>query len=173
MNKFRSLAMLIGVASAATLHAADAPRCGFSGSWLGYAPNTAKALVWMGEVSGASNASGTLTTEDPSESATLNGFFPDAVRMTALRGVWERIDGRTFAYTLIGMGVGADGHVVWINKKSGYATLSTDCREMTVVGVQQAYMPGQDPYAGVPVKTYGLADRTAKRMPVYSPYPAP
>jgi len=89
------------------------------------------------------NASGPVATEDPSESATLNGVFPEALRMTGLQGVWERVDGRTFAYTLIGMGVDAAGHAVWINKKSGYATLSADCSEMTVVGVQQASLPAQ------------------------------
>ena len=64
---------------------------GFLGSGLGYAPHAGNALVWMSSVSGASNASGPVTTEDPSESATL----------------------------------------------------SADCSEMTVVGVQQASLPAQ------------------------------
>ena len=174
MNRVRFVAIVAAwFACASSASGADGPRCSFNGSWLGYAPNTGGALVWTSEVSGSSLASGTLVMEDPSQSPTLNGQFEDAVRMTSLHGVWERIDGRTYAYTLISMGVDADGNSVWINKKSGYATLSTDCREMTVVGVQQVYLPAQDPYTGIPVRTYGLADRTAKRMTVYSPYPAP
>ena len=174
MNRVRFVAIVAAwFACASSASGADGPRCSFNGSWLGYAPHTAGELVWMSEVSGASLASGTLVMEDPSQSPSLNGQFEDAVRMTSLHGVWERIDGRTYAYTLISMGVDADGNSVWINKKSGYATLSTDCREMTVVGVQQVYLPAQDPYTGLPVHTYGLPDRTAKRMTVYSPYPAP
>jgi len=165
-------ALILGAACAPTA-AADGPRCSFNGSWLGYAPHTAGELVWMSDVSGASLASGTLVVDDPSARPPQTGPFEGAVRMTSLRGAWERIDGRTYAYTVIGMGVDADGNAVWINKKSGYATLSADCRSMTVVGVQQAYLPAQDPYTGIPVHTYGLADRTAKRMTVYTPYPAP
>jgi len=164
-------ALVLGAVTIGTARAADGPHCGFVGSWLGYAPRSANNLVWMGTADGASSFSGTFVIDDPSDSASLNGVFPAAVRMTTLRGVWKRVDGRTFGYTVIGMGVDPSGRVVWINKKSGYATLSPDCGEVTVVGVQEAYPPTEDPYEGVPVRAYGLADRTAKRMRVYAPYP--
>src|SRR5512144_2750922 len=77
--------------------------------------------AWIGTITGPSSSSGTVVTDVPHwpnltfiDPATGEPAFPSAVRISALRGVWERTGGNTFAFTQIGWAVDAEGDSVYV-----------------------------------------------------------
>ncbi|HUV12676.1 MAG TPA: hypothetical protein VMY18_03475 [Acidobacteriota bacterium] len=121
--------------------------CKLQGSWLGSGADGGR---WIATYHGQSASSGTNDLDlfmDP----TLGGLFPDAVKTSSWRGVWERTGGNTFKYTLIVLGLDGSGAVNWILKNSGDKTLTEDCNLMVVEGTLEVFSPDVDPFEGDPL----------------------
>ena len=152
--------LLIGVVLlAASAVAATGPNsgCTIQGSWMGIGGN-----VMLANYDGQSGFSGTANVELPKFDPTLGGAFPNAVKNTSARGMWERTGGNTFAYTEIGYGLDATGNVLWIAKNSGIKTLTDDCNLMTVEGTFAVFSPEANPFEDAP-----LLCRQARPMNLY------
>jgi hypothetical protein len=98
-------------------------------------------------------------------------IFPDAVKITDFRGTWERIDGNTFAYTVLGIAVDENGATQYIAKLTGTETLSDECNTMFVANTKiQIYLPQADPFADAPlIGPIPVPDHYAFRMKVDLP----
>jgi hypothetical protein len=131
--------------------------CKLHGSWFGYEPTIGDAY-WMSTASGQSASAGTLVLEVPGFDITLTAgdpptaTFPDALKITDLRGTWERIDGNTFAFTVLGIVVDESGVTQYIAKLTGTDTLSDECNTMFIENTKlQIYLPQADPFADAPL----------------------
>jgi hypothetical protein len=125
--------------------------CSLQGTWFGVTDlGETMPTGWMVTVTGQSNSSGTNNLEYPTFDVTLGGFFPAADRMSTLRGAWERTGGNTFAYTMIGFVVDADGAPVWIAKLSGNITLVANCNYERIAAKLEIFLPGTSPFDGFP-----------------------
>lgn len=149
-----------------TVSVAGPKGCNMQGSWMGFG---GVAGQWTSSIHGKSASSGTLGIQAPEFDPTLDNNFPDVVTITTLRGVWERLTGNTFAYTVVGFGLDADGEVVWIGKNSGYEVLTEDCNLMTVNSTLEVFMPGDDPFSDPPYFAVSLGEIYANRMRVDPP----
>jgi hypothetical protein len=138
------LTLALFFAGVDTGHADKAKGCSFIGSWFGY---DSGSMYWTSTANGQNSSSGTYILEVPSFDATLDSIFPTADRVTLGKGVWKRLDGFTFAVSLIAMAVDADGQTVWIAKLDTIDTLSADCQTMWVENAFEIYMPWQNPFA--------------------------
>lgn len=126
---------------------AEEKGCSFQGSWYG---DPTDGIAWIVNVQGSSQASGTSDLETPGFDPTLSGYFPNAVKGTSLKGVWERIGGNTFAMSLIGLGVDEFGQTEWIAKMSGTTTLGADCNSEMLTLTVEFFESGDDPYEDEP-----------------------
>jgi hypothetical protein len=78
--------------------------------------------------------------------------FPDAVQSSKLRGVWERTGPNSYAYTLVGFTLDANGGTQYISKLTGTETLSEDCNTMLLQNTYlQIYLPDADPFSDTPI----------------------
>lgn len=162
--------MLIGLIAFPTQGLAKEDQsCSYIGSWYGY--NEAGALEWMINVQGPSQTSGTNNLESLLFDLTLGGNFPNAVRSTTLRGVWEKIGDKLFGFTMIGYAVDVNGSTVWIGKMSGTADLSDDCNKMYIDLTMDIFEPGKDPFADEPLFWFPLPNHNGYRMRVDPPRP--
>lgn len=118
--------------------------CSFIGSWFGF--DAEGAMYWTSTASGQNSSEGTYMLEVPSFEATLGSAFPEADTATIGKGIWKRLDGHTFAGTLISIIVDADGQTVWVAKINALDTLSADCNSMWVEVSLEIFMPWQNPY---------------------------
>lgn len=138
------VALPLALAGSATVHAGGASGCSFIGSWFGY---DSGAMYWTSTASGQNSSKGTYNLEVPSFDATLGSTFPTATKVTIGRGVWKRLDGYSFAVSLIAMVVDADGKTVWIAKLNTVDTMSVNCDTMWVENTLEIYLPWQNPFA--------------------------
>lgn len=140
----------------ATAVAQDAARgCSIIGTFA-TAPDTefdesTETPPWITTATGLSAASGTIVTDVPHwpnlsfvNPATGEPMFPNAVRMTELKGVWERTGGNTIAFTQIGWAVDADGDAVYVVRNSGRTTLTDGCNTEIVESTMEWLMPGDE-----------------------------
>jgi len=123
---------------------------------------------WMVTVTGKSSDHGTNNLEYPTFDLTL-GIFPAAVRLSTLRGAWERTGGNTFAYTFMGFAVDEFNLPVWIGKVSGTVTLSADCNFETITATMEVFGPDMDPFEDVPWFTEILDEHYGYRADVDLP----
>jgi len=126
--------------------------CKLYGSWLGYSASTGDAW-WMSTVSGQNASAGTVVLEVPGFDITLpvgeppEPTFPGAIESTDLRGTWKRIDGNTFAYTVLGIVVDENGTTQYISKLTGTETLIDGCNTMFLENTAlQIFLPQADPF---------------------------
>lgn len=151
-------------------YAGDAGKgCSFQGTWFGVQnPEDARLTGWMVTVAGQSSNGGTNNLEYPGYDTTLGGAFPAAVRLSTLRGAWQRTGGNTFAYTMTGIAVDANNLPVWFGKLSGNITLSSDCATETITGKLDVFVPGmtgyESPFDGTPVVTAPLPTHYGRRV---------
>ena len=167
--------LLIGVVFlAASALAAEQPKAGCSvqGSWMSADVNGFQSLLTdIGE----SGSSGTQAVElfgafaDP----TLGGQFQGGVKISTLRGVWERTGGNTFAYTQIWYSLDAAENILWIGKNSGTKTLSEDCNLMEVDSTLEFFSPTENPFGGTPFFVEELDTLNYHRMRVDPPATIP
>ncbi len=146
------------------------------GSWIGYSTATGDAW-WLSTASGQSAAAGTVVLEVPGFDVTLpagnpsTATFPNAIKGTDLRGTWERIDGNTFTYTVLGMTVSESGATQYISKLSGTETLMDECNTMFLENTElQIYLPQADPFVDTPlIGPIAFPDHYGFRMKVDLP----
>jgi len=116
----------------------------------------------MVTVEGKSHLSGTNNLEYPTFDPTLGGAFP-AVRISTLRGIWERTGRNTFAYSFTGFGLDAVNSLVYISKVNGTIKLSPDCRTETITASLSVYLPSVSPFGGDPLFTIPLPEHYGYR----------
>lgn len=163
----------------ATAVAQDAAKgCSNIGSWV--TDTTAFAETdpnpsppWISMATGLSASAGTIVTDVPHwpnvtvvNPATGEPIFATAVRVTELKGVWERAGGSTFAFTQVGWGVDAKGDVLYVVRNSGSTTL-TDCNTELVKSTMEWFFPGEEK----PFITVVLPDFIGHRIMVSPPNP--
>lgn len=150
--------------------------CKLHGSWIGYDTTFGDAW-WMSTASGQSATAGTLVLEVPGFDLTLpagdppTATFPNALKITDLRGTWERIDGNSFAYTVLGIVVDENGATQYISKLTGTDTLSDECNTLFIANTKlQIYLPQADPFADTPlIGPMPIPDHYGFRMKVDLP----
>ncbi len=128
--------------------------------------------AWITTIAGQSPSSGTMTTDVPHwPNITAYGNFPNAVRMTTLRGVWEKTGANTSAFTQIGWALDAMGDVVYSIRQSGRGTLTDGCNALTIEATIEFFVhtPAGDILVGVEWEP----PMTAYRVTVSDPVPAP
>jgi len=131
--------------------------CSLQGTWFGVeAPENTVLTGWVVTVTGKSHFRGTNNLEHALFDATLSvpfepfQLYPDADRLGSLRGVWMRTGFNTFAYTMTGIAVDADGAPVWVGKLSGNITLSDDCKSEEITATLKTFAPLVSPFDGEP-----------------------
>lgn len=131
--------------------------CKLLGSWVGYQNETGYAW-WMSTASGQNASAGTLVLEVPGFDVTFPvgeppvATFPDAVKVTDLRGTWVRTDGNSFAYTALSIVVDANGVPQYISKLSGTETLMDECNTMFLENTAlELFLPSMDPFEDDPI----------------------
>lgn len=138
--------------------------CQLLGTWFGIAsPDNPVLAGWMVSVTGQNSSHGTNNLEYPTFDPTLGIGLP-AVRISTLRGVWERTGGKTFVYSFMGMGVAADNSPVWIGRVSGNITLSDDCNTEYITATMEIFDAAVSPFDGVPIMTVPLAPHYGQRV---------
>lgn len=164
--------LTLGASAVATTTAVAEENCNIIGTYAtAPGPFTEEQTpAWMTTTSGQSSASGTMTTDVPHwPSITLYGAFPGAVRMTTLRGVWERTGGNTSAFTQVGWALDADGDAVYVVRQSGRGTLTDGCNKLTIEATIEFFFPGVD----LPVWIEWEPPMDAYRVTVSEPVPVP
>jgi hypothetical protein len=144
--------------------AGDGPNnCSFQGTWFGViSPEILTLTGWVVTVEGKSHDSGTNNLEYPTFNPTLpdaSGVptFPAAVRISTLRGAWERTGRNTFAYSFMGFGLDSANAPVYIAKVNGTIELSGDCGTEAITASMSVYYPANvSPFDGAPLFTIPL-----------------
>lgn len=144
--------------------------CSLLGTWFGVqGPESTVLSGWVVTATGSSANRGTNNLEYPTFDASLGIGLP-AVRLSTLRGAWERTGGKTFTYTMIGTGVAADGiTAVYIGKLSGTITLSDDCNREYITAVFEVFSPEASPFDGERLFRNDLPDHHGYRAFVNLP----
>lgn len=150
-----SLILILAVPALASEGPKDG--CKLLGSWLGYSTATGDAW-WMSTISGQNASAGTVVLEVPGFDVTFPvgdppiQIFPNAVKMTDLKGTWERTGGNTFAYTVLGIVVDENGVTQYIAKLSGTETVFEGCDTMFLEHTTlQLFLPAANPFADDPL----------------------
>jgi hypothetical protein len=131
--------------------------CEFQGTWFGVTSPTDLTLTgWVVTVEGKSHDTGTNNLEFPTFDPTLGGKA-GAVRISTLRGAWERTGRNTFVYSFTGFGLDNANLIAYIATVSGTIRLSRDCRTETINASMALYAPNVSPFTGSPFHTEDLA----------------
>ena len=143
--------LMLGLAIPSAVLAGDAGKgCSLQGTWFGVTGLEDTTLTgWMVTVTGKSENRGTNNLDYPTFDPTL-GIFDTAVRLSTLRGAWERTGGNTFAYTFMGFAVDELNIPVWIGKVSGNITLSAGCSFETITATLEVFGPDMSPFDDEP-----------------------
>jgi hypothetical protein len=164
----------LGIASGAPGVGSEARFCKFPGTWFGVTSPTDLTLTgWVVTVVGESPFAGTNNLEyptfdpkvpvlDPETGAFLYYVYPEADRISTLRGIWERTGPNTFAYSF--MGFGLEGITpLYIAKVNGTIELSRDCRTEKINAFMSIYPPAVSPIKGEPLFTVPLPEHYGYR----------
>lgn len=166
----------VAVPSVAAQEAQGSMGCSNIGTWA-TAPGPIESEfvnpAWMNTTTGQSSSSGTLVTDVPHwpnitfmplPPETGEPAFPNAVRMTTLRGVWQRTGGNTFVFTQIGWALDAKGDAVYVVRNSGRGILTGDCNSETIKSSLEFFLPD-----GTPIFTEVIPDMVAHRVTLTPP----
>ena len=149
----------------------DSRRCSNIGTWFGVAgldDSTPTGPFWT--VIGISKNHGTNILEFPNNpDPTLGGFFPEAVKTTALRGNWDRTGNTTFVYTSMGFALNEFNQMVGIARFRGDVTLHRDCQFANVTAVIDIFYPGMNPFEDDPFRTVPYPSQWGRRAYVELP----
>ncbi len=157
--------------------------CSIIGSWMTdpkqrfdpLPPNLADYNIpWMATFNGESSHSGTMVTMVPLWPEEL----PPGVKVTDLRGNWERTGGNTFKFTQVGWGVNGSGDAVLVFRNSGTTTLSENCSVSRVESTMEALSPEAYPLpapgdGGVVFPPATIPPMTARRIVIFPPVLVP
>jgi predicted small secreted protein len=138
--------------------------CSPLGTWLEVNPYTHVLAGFLSTTDGQSSNEGTIILENPGFGLTLFGLFPEAVAGSGDRGVWKRIGGNTFKYSLMGTAVNSSGEIEWIRKISGTVTILDDCKTEKITAVMLVYLGTDNPFEGTPLYEFDLGDLYAYRL---------
>lgn len=158
------LAAVLGILllSPLTASAQDAAACSLAGSWMA---QTGSMLLLATYTDTTAGQTGTSDLEPYVYDASFGGYFP-AARITSGRGAWTRLGQRTYGYTFVFIGLGADGAPVYQGKVSGVKRLSADCLTLEFTTSIAFYAADQDP-VGTQQPAFGVVQGelgTAKRI---------
>ena len=153
--------------------------CQFLGTWFGIAsPENPMLAGWVVSVTGQNSSHGTNNLEYPTFDPKL-GFldpaivefygFDEAVRVSTLRGVWQRTGGRTFTYSFMGMAVNENNVPVWIGRVSGDIELSEDCTTEHITAWMDVYLPSVSPFTGAAALSFPLPPHYGMRYALGTP----
>ena len=124
-----SLAAAVSLLGAGALAHAATSECGLTGTWFGHDPGT--GLRWLGiHTPGTSATSGQIGIEWVFVDPSFGGQFP-ASRMTAGKGVWEKVARGSYKYTWYAYGQAPAPSTaglmqpVYVVRISGTATMPT------------------------------------------------
>ena len=118
--------------------------CRYQGTWFGVVAEDNPALLsgWVVTIEGKFRFFGTNNVEFTAVSLDprlpipgtdpVAYLYPDAVRVTTNRGNWMRTGYNTFAYTMTGFGLDANGIPLYVATGNGDITLSEDCNRALV-----------------------------------------
>lgn len=134
--------------------AASSPPCTVEGAWLSQAD--VGAVFFKVANRGASATNGTLFIEWVAMDPTLFGNFPDAVKLTEGVGAWrtdiqeDAARQRSFNYTWMAFGLGADGLPQYVILVSGVDTMES-CNSLAFDYTMEIFLASQDPFVDEPV----------------------
>lgn len=140
--------------------------CSPIGTWLQVNPDTHVLAGFLSTTNGQSSEGGTLNIENPGFGLTLYGLFPNAVKGSSDRGVWQRTGGMTLKYSVMGTAIDSSGAIVWIRRISGTATILDDCMTEKITAVMAVYLPTDNAFEGAPLFEVDLGDLYAYRVTV-------
>jgi len=144
--------------------------CSLQGTWFGVvSPEDTRLTGWMVTVTGKSENDGSNNLEFPIFDPTFDGAFSSAVRISTLRGAWNRTGGNTFIYSFMGFGVDALGAAVYMVRVSGDITLSGDCQSEFITATAEIFLPFMSPFDDDPIDTQDLDDHYGYRAYVDLP----
>lgn len=141
------------------------PSCSYIGSWYGYTQD-GSTIEWTINVNGQSQASGTNNLDDLVFDPKLGGAFPNAVKMTPLKGVWNKTGDKTFAITMLGYAVDGNGGVQYYSKMSGTVTILDDCNKDYLELTMEFFLPNQNPFGDTAYYAVNLPNHYGYRMRV-------
>ena len=141
--------LVLGLAIPGAAFAGDAGKgCKNTGTWFGVDNLEDKIPTgWMATVTGQSADHGVNAFEYPTFNSALFGL-PDAHGMSADRGVWQRLDGDTFAYSFMGIAVDENNITLYLLRVSGEVTVSSDCMSEEITALLEIFWPGNSPFVG-------------------------
>jgi hypothetical protein len=142
---------------------AQSNNCGRVGTWFGQGDS---GITWIaGDNPGTSATVGQVALEWVLMDPTLGGFFPDAVRVTNARGVWEKVNQNKYKYTWVAYAFDGAGQPVFVARASGDATMA-GCDTVNITYALALFSPGQKIWSDTP--EYGTFPGTAleTRMPM-------
>ncbi len=145
--------------------------CSIIGSWMTNATPTPLPnpnIPWLATVDGQSSQSGTIVTMVPLWPVDL----PEGViKVTDLRGNWERTGGNTFKFTQIGWGLNELGIALVVFRNNGITTLLEDCSLMKVESTMEALTPDLLNPAPGPLPVATITPMFANRIVILPPVP--
>jgi len=153
-------AMLVALFTASSI-AGDGPGKGCKplGSWLGY--NQDGSVWWMTTTDGQSASHGTLNLEVPGSLM----FFPEAVGVTEMRGVWEKTGDYDVAWTVVGFAYDENEVSLALARLSGKSKLSWDCNTERLSDVLlEVFLPDADVEVDEPLWTMPFPDHDGYRI---------
>lgn len=164
-----STALVVGMFSWPRASVADPPKekCDIQGSWMGYDPDG--LAFWVATLVGQSSSSGASMFEVPGYDLTLNGMFPNADKTSVARGMWKRIDGRTFGNTAVALVVDTDGNALYLWKLAAIDTVHADCNTLSIINTVEFFYPDRNPFEDAPFYTLYGYPHTGMRITVDPP----
>lgn len=149
---------------AAGVQADSRQGCTPVGSWYGY-DAVPTVPTWMSTISGQSASSGTMILDLFAFDGTLGGTFPNVVKTTQLKGIWERIEGNAIRVTVLGASLDAAGSAVTLGRYDAIDRLSDDCNTVTVGnGVLHVFLASQNPFTDEPLFSIPTPEHDGYRM---------
>jgi len=138
--------------------------CKLIGSWLGY--NQAGLAWWMSTADGQNASQGTLNLEVPGSVL----FFPDAVAVTEMRGVWKKTGANTFDWTVVAFPYDESTNTLLLAKLSGKDRISYDCDTLYVTDVvMELFFPFDNPNTAAPFMSDSFPDHEGIRIKIDVP----
>jgi len=138
--------------------------CKLLGSWMGY--DASGSAWWTSTADGQSASHGTLNLEVPGSVL----FFPDAMSVTELRGVWKKTGGNTYDWTVIGFPYDVIATTLVLVRLSGKDTISEGCDTVFVSDVvMEVFLPDADLNSDIPISISPFPDHWGHRIKLSLP----
>jgi hypothetical protein len=127
--------------------------CGLQGTWIG----EAGAGRFLSSYHSTTPLSGTIDLEMFGSPADVGGVFPGATDLLQVKGVWQRVRPRNYAYTMVTYGIDANRQIVYSIKNKGTKKLSQDCNSGEIYSCSEYFDPNGNlvggPFCGTSAAT--------------------